>query len=519
MEFNTTVLLALLGSGVVGFGIGWSMFSKGKKISTKLQSQIDERRSELEGLKSKLKEAQNEIKTAEAGARATSKEIISDAKLKANELESKIEREEARLEEKEKGLDEKVQEIERQRKYIQDQQAEVEGLKTELTDASAKHREALEKVARLSAEEAKGQLLEEIKREYADFFAAEIRKVEEESKEDYEDKAKNLIAEAMQRYASEVATESTATVVQLPSDDVKGKIIGKEGRNITAFERATGVDIIIDDTPGAIVISGFDLARRYVAKLAMEKLIKDGRIQPARIEEVVEKMKKEVGKMMLEFGRRAVEELGITGYPQDLLKIIGRLRFRTSYGQNVLKHSIEMAHLGRMLAEEIGADAKTVTEACLLHDVGKALDHEVAGTHVEIGVEICKRFNMRPEVIHCVASHHEDTPIESPEAFVVAATDAISGARPGARRESFEAYVKRLKELEEAAKTFEGVQRAFAISAGREIRVYVDTDKVDDLQQTEMAKDIVKKIEDELSYPGVIKVNVIRERRVEETAK
>ena len=337
--------------------------------------------------------------------------------------------------------------------------------------------------------------------------------------EEVEDKAKDLMAQAMQRYASEVATESTATVVQLPSDDVKGKIIGKEGRNINAFESATGVDVIIDDTPGVIVISGYDLARRYVAKLAMEKLVQDGRIQPARIEEIVAKMKEQVGKMMLEFGKRATEELGITGYPQDLLKIIGRLRFRTSYGQNVLKHSVEMAHIGRMLAEEIGADSRIVTEGCLLHDIGKALDHEVAGTHVEIGVEICKRFKIRPEVVHCVAAHHEDIPMESPEAFIVAAADAISGARPGARRESIEEYFKRLRELEEVAKGFEGVQRAFAIYAGREVRVFVDTQKVDDLGQQKLAKDIAKKIENELTYPGVIKVNVIRERRIEEMAK
>jgi ribonucrease Y len=330
--------------------------------------------------------------------------------------------------------------------------------------------------------------------------------------EEAEDTAKDLMAQAMQRYASEVATESTATVVQLPSDDVKGKIIGKEGRNINAFEAATGVDVIIDDTPGVIVISGYDLARRYVAKLSMEKLIQDGRIQPARIEEIVIKMKEQVGKMMLEFGKRATEELGITGYPQDLLKIIGRLRFRTSYGQNVLKHSVEMAHVGRMLAEEIGANTTIVTEACLLHDIGKALDHEVAGTHVEIGVEILKRFKMRPEVIHCVAAHHEDIPMETPEAFVVAAADAISGARPGARRESIEEYFKRLRELEEVAKTFTGVSRAFALSAGREIRIYVDTQKIDDLGQLKLAKDIAQKIEKELTYPGVIKVNVIRER-------
>ncbi|MDO8468588.1 MAG: ribonuclease Y [Candidatus Peribacter sp.] len=516
---NTIVFLALLGGAGLGVLAGWFLFNKGKHVSATLQADISKKEQEVERLNLRIAQAQSQIKTAEAEARVAAKELLSEAKAQAAEMEAKLEKEQGRIEEKEKTLDEKVRELERQRANIAKQEQEVVSLKTELTAASASHREALEKVSKLTQEQAKEQLKEELVHEFSSFYAGQAKLVKEQFKEEAEEEAKNLLAEAMQRYASEVATESTATVVQLPSDDVKGKIIGKEGRNITAFEAATGVDIIIDDTPGAIVISGYDLARRYVAKLAMEKLIKDGRIQPARIEEVVAKMKEEVGKMMLEFGKRAAEELSITNYPQDLLKIIGRLRFRTSYGQNVLKHSLEMANIGRMLAEEIGADAKVVTEGCLLHDIGKALDHEIAGTHVEIGLEIARKFKVRPEVLHCIASHHGDTPIESPEAFIVAAADAISGARPGARRESFEAYVRRLKELEEVAKGFEGVKRAFAISAGREVRVYVDTEKVDDLGQARLAKDIAEKIEKELTYPGVIKVNVIRERRIEEVAK
>ena len=516
---NIIVFLALLAGAALGVFVGFLLFNKGKHVSATLQADISKKEQEVERLNLRIAQAQSQIKTAEAEARVAAKELLSEAKSQAAEMEAKLEKEQGRIEEKEKSLDEKVRELERQRTNIQKQEQEVVALKTELTAASASHREALEKVSKLTQEQAKEQLKEELVHEFSSFYASQAKLVKEQFKEEAEEEAKNLLAEAMQRYASEVATESTATVVQLPSDDVKGKIIGKEGRNITAFEAATGVDIIIDDTPGAIVISGYDLARRYVAKLSMEKLIKDGRIQPARIEEVVAKMKEEVGKMMLEFGKRAAEELNITNYPQDLLKIIGRLRFRTSYGQNVLKHSLEMANIGRMLAEEIGADAKVVTEGCLLHDIGKALDHEIAGTHVEIGLEIARKFKVRPEVLHCIASHHGDTPIESPEAFIVAAADAISGARPGARRESFEAYVRRLKELEEVAKGFEGVKRAFAISAGREVRVYVDTEKVDDLGQARLAKDIAEKIEKELTYPGVIKVNVIRERRVEETAK
>jgi ribonuclease Y len=513
------VFLALLGGVLLGLLAGWFWFSQGKRISSSLQNEINAKEKELQKMDSRLAEMESKAKAAEFEARAQAREILSEAKVQVNEMEGKIEREEVRLEEKEKSLEEKTKDIERQRQTLAKKQEDIDALKTELSDGAAKHRKALEEISKLSEAEAKEQLWQELKTEFSEYYAKQVKFLKQDIENEYEEKAKNLLSEAMQRYASEVSTESTATIVQLPSDDVKGKIIGKEGRNIIAFENATGVDIIIDDTPGAIIISGYDLARRYVAKLSMEKLVKDGRIQPARIEEVVEKVKKEVSKMMLEFGKRAVEELGITGYPQDLLKIIGRLRFRTSYGQNILKHSIEMAHLGRMMAEEIGADPSIVVEGCLLHDLGKALDHEVAGTHVEIGVEICKRFKVRPEVIHCVAAHHEDIPIASPEAFIVAAADAVSGARPGARRESFEAYLKRLKELEEIAKGFQGVDRAFAISAGREIRVYVDTKKIDDLGQEEMAKNIAKKIEEELTYPGVIKVNVIRERRIEEAAK
>lgn len=517
MEY-TIVFLALLAGVFLGLLAGWYWFSQGKKISTSLQAEISQKEKQLSRLDGKLAEARSDIKAAESEARASAKEILSEARLQASELETKLEKEQGRLEEKEKSLDEKVREVQSQRERVQSAQEEIDELKAELSEASAEHRSALEKVAKLSENEAKEQLSKALEEEFSEQYASQIKLMRERMKEEYEDEAKNLMAEAMQRYAAEVATESTSTIVQLPSDDVKGKIIGKEGRNIVTFERLTGVDIIIDDTPEAIIISGYDLARRYVAKLAMEKLIKDGRIQPARIEEVVNKMKQEVGKMMLEFGKRATEELGIANYPQDLLKIIGRLRFRTSYGQNILKHSVEMANMGRILAEEIGADVNTVVEGCLLHDIGKALDHEVSGTHVEIGVEICKRFKIRPEVIHCVAAHHEDIPMESPEAFIVAAVDAISGARPGSRRESMEAYIKRLKELEELAKNFDGVERAFAISAGREVRVYVDTKKVDDLGQEKLSKDIAKKIEEELTYPGVIKVNVIRERRIETQA-
>lgn len=513
------VFLALLGGLLLGLLVGWFWFSKGKKISGALQAQIDEKERELSSMNVKLVEARSGIKAQEAEAKALAKEIVTQAKLQAQEITGKLERESARLEEKEKNLEKQVSDVEAQRTRLEKQEKENKETQEELKEASLKHREALEKVAGLGSEEAKKQLSKELENEFSGFFAGQVKEMKKRAEEEAEVVSKNLLAEAIHRYASEVATESTTTVVQLPSDDVKGRIIGKEGRNIVAFEAATGIDVIIDDTPGAVVISGYDLVRRYVAKLALEKLVEDGRIQPARIEEVVNKVKDDVAKMMLEFGKRAVEELGITGYPPELLKIIGRLRFRTSYGQNILKHSVEMAHMARIMGEEIGADVQIIVEGCLLHDVGKALDHEVAGTHVQIGVEIAKRFKVRPEVIHCIAAHHEDIPIASAEAFIVAAADAISGSRPGARRESMEAYIKRLTELENAARSFPGVAKAYAISAGREIRVFVDAGKVDDLTQQKLAKDIAKKIEAELTYPGVIKVNVIRERRIEETAK
>jgi len=517
MEYIIGIIALLLGSGV-GFFFARSRGS-GEQISQKLQEKITAQEHELQSFQTKVATAKGELKTAEAEARAKAQEIISEAKLAAREEKSSIEKESAKLEQWEKDLAKNEREIKEERALLQKKNESVDELRRELSNAAETHRQALEQVARLSQEDAKKELMGKIEREFSGHFASQVDLLKQEAERTAEERARELMSQAMQRYASEVTSESTATVVQLPSDDMKGRIIGKEGRNITAFERATGVDVIIDDTPDAIVITGYDLVRRYVAKRAMEKLVQDGRIQPARIEEEVEKQKKEVGKMMVQFGERACEELGITGYHPELIKIIGRLRFRTSYGQNVLKHSVEMANLGRMLAEEIGADVSIVLEGCLLHDIGKALDHEVKGTHVEIGVEICRRYKVRPEVIHCVAAHHEDIPMETAEAFVVAAADAISGSRPGARRESMEAYVQRLKELEDVARSFTGVQKAYAISAGREVRVFVNADEIDDLAQRTLAKDIAQKIEKELTYPGIIKVNVIRERRVIETAQ
>ncbi len=512
------LVLSILGI-VAGVFLGRFLFSGTKHITAALQEKITAKEHELQEINIKVVELKSQLKTEEAEAKAQAKEILSQARIDAQSMTQTLEKDRARLEEKERNLDKNVKDVETQRHQLQTKEEEMKTMHEELKKAVTEHRSSLETVAKMSTDEAKKELLSQVEDEFSEEIAKKVKFLKEKAEEEAETFSKNLIAESIHRYASEVATESTTTIVELPSDDIKGRIIGKEGRNIVAFEQATGVDIIIDDTPGAVVISGFDLVRRYVAKLALERLVQDGRIQPAKIEEAVNKVKEDVAKMMLEFGKRAVDELGIVGYPNDLLKIIGRLRFRTSYGQNILKHSVEMAHLGRMMAEEMGADVSIVLEGCLLHDIGKALDHEVVGTHVQIGTEIAKRFKVRPEVVHCIAAHHEDIPIEPAEAFIVAAADAISGSRPGARRESLEAYIKRLTELEAVAKSFDGVSRAFAISAGREVRVFVDTATVDDLRQLELAKDIAKKIEAELTYPGMIKVNVIREKRVEEMAK
>ena len=319
--------------------------------------------------------------------------------------------------------------------------------------------------------------------------------------------------------AAPQATESTVYTIHLPSDEMKGRIIGREGRNINAIEKATGVDVIVDDTPEAIVISAFDPVRRYIAKLALEKLITDGRIQPSRIEEVVKDAKKEVAKMIKESGEQAVYEVGVAGLPDDLVKLLGRLRFRTSYGQNVLKHSVEVAFIASMLAAEVGADQNIAKKAGFLHDIGKAVDHEIPGSHALIGRDIAKKFGMSPEVVHAIEAHHEDVPFKTTEAILVQSADAISGARPGARRESFESYIKRLEELENIANTFKGVEKSFAIQAGREVRIMVIPEEIDDLSAIKLSKDIAHKIEKELKYPGQIKVNVIRETRAVEYAE
>ncbi|PID51622.1 MAG: ribonuclease Y [Candidatus Moraniibacteriota bacterium] len=356
-------------------------------------------------------------------------------------------------------------------------------------------------------------------KEYQEELTKNLSRLEKEKKEEIEEKAKNIMTQAMQRYAGSHAAEVTTSTISIPSDDVKGRIIGREGRNIKALERLTGAEIIVDDTPEAIVISGFDPMRREIARIALEKLMEDGRIHPAKIEEAVAQAKKLIGKKVKEAGDAAAYDLGIAGLDPKLLQLIGRLRFRTSYGQNVLLHSIEVAHLSGLIASELGLDSNLAKKAGLFHDIGKAVDHEIQGTHVEIGINILQKFNQPQAVIDAMKSHHEDYPFESAYAFIVAAADALSASRPGARKDTLEKYLKRLEELEDVVMSFEGVDKCYAIQAGREVRVFVNPEKVNDLEAVKLAKRIAEQIEDQLNYPGEIKVNVMREMRSVEYAR
>ena len=379
--------------------------------------------------------------------------------------------------------------------------------------------EELQRISGLSLEDAKKQLLSELEKQITAEKAALVKEMNQKAKEEADKNAKELISYAIQKCAADHTSETTVSIVNLPSDDMKGRIIGREGRNIKALETLTGIDLIIDDTPEAVVISGFDPLRREVAKIALEKLINDGRIHPAKIEEMVEKAKEEVEQTIKEEGERAVMETGVIGLHPDLVKLIGKLKYRTSYGQNVLNHSIEVSNLARIMAEELGIDPKIARRAGLLHDIGKALDHDMEGTHVEIGVDILKKYKENDLVINAVEAHHGDVEPKTIEAVLVQAADAISASRPGARRETLEAYIKRLETLEQIADSFEGVEKSFAIQAGREIRIIVKPEKISENEMTLMARNVAKKVEDEMEYPGQIKVNVIRETRAIEYAK
>jgi ribonuclease Y len=476
------------------------------------------------------KEAERLVKGAETAAESSKREAVvlakeevmkirNEAEKETKERRTELQRLERRLLQREESLDRKSEALEREKDNFQRREGELEKKREEIGVLLNKQKEELVRLSGLTPEEAKQILLRNLEEELSRESAILIKDFETRTKEESEKRAKNIISHAIHRCASDYVAETTVSFVALPNDEMKGRIIGREGRNIRALETMTGIDLIIDDTPEAVILSGFDPIRRETARIALEKLIIDGRIHPARIEEMVTKARREVDQTIKEDGERAMFETGVHGLHPEIVKLLGRLRFRTSYGQNVLRHSIEVAQLSGFMAAELGLDVQAAKRAGLLHDIGKAVDHDTEGTHIELGVEICRKYKEPAETIYAVESHHGDVEPKTLTAVIVSAADAISAARPGARRETLESYIKRLQKLEEIADAFDGVEKSYAIQAGREIRVIVNTEKINDILAPKIAYDIAKKIEAELEYPGQIKVVVIRETRAVDFAK
>lgn len=504
------ILIIAVSAGIAGIAIGWFLrfiISLGQKGSVELE------------IKEMLLSAREESERITSEADKEAREILEESKSKAEELEEKFSKTEDRLIKKEALLDNRQMDIDSQAEDLRVQAEEIEKEKNKLEELINKKTEELEKITNLSKEEAKTEFIDQVKKDYEEDILVHMQKLEIANKEKTDERAREILATAIQRIATSVSSDVFTTVVNINSEEIKGKIIGKEGRNIKTLERMTGVEFIIDDTPGIITLSSYDPVRRQIAKVAMEALIEDGRIQPAKIEHFVEKAKQEVNKIMKEEGEKAAFECGVFNLDPKLMLILGRLHFRTSYGQNVLQHSKEVSHLCGILAEELGADVKVAKAGGLLHDIGKAIDHEVAGSHVEIGRRILQKFNVDETVIKAMQSHHEEYPYETVESVIVQVGDAISGSRPGARRESVENYLKRLEDLEAIANSFKGIEKSYALQAGRELRVFVEPQQISDLEATTMARDIAKRIEEDLKYPGEIKITVIRENRIIEYAR
>ena len=512
------VIVAAIIAAVVGLaiGIGAGYFVRKNISEAKIgeadslaKNIIDQANKDAETMKKeKLLEAKEEIH-----------KFRSDAEKENRERRNELQKYERRVIQKEESLDRKQQSMENKESNLNQKLRAVDEKQKEVEAIKVKQLEKLEDISGITSEKAKDIILSNAEKEVRHEMSIMIKEIETQAKEDAEKKSREIIGYAIQKCAADHVAETTVTVVNLPNDEMKGRIIGREGRNIRTLETLTGIDLIIDDTPEAVILSGFDPIRREIARIALEKLISDGRIHPARIEEMVEKAKKEVENIIKEYGEQAIFETGVHSLHPELVKLLGRLNYRTSYGQNVLKHSIEVAHIAGIMAAEIGADIKLAKRAGLLHDIGKAVDHEMEGTHVEIGMDLLRRYKESKDVIHAMSTHHGDYEPQTVEAVLVTAADAISAARPGARRETLEAYIKRLEKLEEIANSYDGVDKSYAIQAGREIRIMVKPEKINDEEIHLLARDITKKIEDELEYPGQIKVSIIRETRAVEYAK
>ncbi len=492
-----------------GFFVGYIVY---KQRSIR---QIDSAENKAEKI---VNNAKKEEKNYLLQAQDKAIKIIEEAKKEESERRKEINNLQNRLENRETAFSQKLLDLQEKQQKLYDKVNEVQEIKEKIKKIKEDQIAKLEEIAKLNNEEAKNILLRNIEERNSEDLLVRLRKLENESQEKVEERAKDIMATAMQRLASTYTLELSTTTVDLPNDEMKGRIIGREGRNIKAIENLTGVEIIVDDTPNAITISGFSLIRRHVAKKTLDYLIKDGRIHPTKIEDAVEQAKREISSDIKKAGEEAMYEVGITGFDPKLVQILGRLKYRTSYGQNALRHSIEVAHLSALLAEQLGADVTLSKKGGLLHDIGKAVDHEIQGNHTEIGRDIAKKFNLPPEIIAPIESHHDDNP-DNIISVIVKVADAISSARPGARNDSYENYLQRLEELEKIASSFEGIDRSFAIQAGREIRIFVYPEQIDDLKAHNLARDVAKKIETELKYPGEIKVNVIRETRVTEYAR